>query len=72
MTSEIVGVGSGDIEDEENIDLILGVHPASNLQELLSLLPPRPEVDRILSLYFSAKWLIFRCVPFHLETSKSC
>jgi hypothetical protein len=72
MASEIGGVGSGDIEDEENVDLVLGVHPASDVQELLSLLPPRPEIDRILSLYFSAKWLIFRCVSFHLDTSKSC
>jgi hypothetical protein len=60
MASEELGVSSGDTEDEENVDLVLGAYPSSCLEELLNLLPPRPEVDRTLSLYFSAKWLIFR------------
>jgi len=72
MASEELGVSSGDTEDEENVDLALGVYLGSSLQELLNILPPRLEVDRTLSLYFSAKWLIFRCVPSHFEISASC
>jgi hypothetical protein len=40
--------GNGDDEDEQNVDLVLGVHPDSSLQELLSLVPPRLDVDRTL------------------------
>jgi hypothetical protein len=68
MASEELWTSSGETEEEESVDLVLGVHQASSLQELLRFLPPRPEVDRTLSLYFSAKWLIFRWFsPFHLK-----
>ncbi len=61
MASEELWDGSGDEDDEEEtVDVLFGLHHSSNLPEILCFLPSRPVVDRKLSMYFSAKWLIFR------------
>lgn len=64
MASEDLLVDSNDKGTEDHADVLFGAHYHSNLQELLSFLTSRTLVDRRLSRYFSAKWLIFCRSPF--------
>jgi hypothetical protein len=61
MASEKLWSASSDEEedDEVDVDVFLGVHH-SNLKEILSILPPRAVVDRTISVYFSARWIVLR------------
>jgi hypothetical protein len=63
MTSRAVLDGIEDRDDEADLDLLFGIPRYFSVTKILSSLPSRPMVDRGLSLYFNAKWVVFRLFP---------
>lgn len=47
----------GNINNHEHLSLF-SAFPPNTLEEILQTLPPRPQVDRYLSAYFNAKYLV--------------